>query len=150
MKCRKEIGRDVSSSQEEDIVFQNSNVTEGNHHKCGLLMSCFEQRSIKMLYKNRFVQISMHLDCCSPSLGTTLESAAKCSIFPIAEKCDREPQSGQRKRSSLQKGVSVSLSIKRRNMVSQDHIKCLPQKLSSSELFFFLPFFLEVLCIYNL
>lgn len=62
MNCRKEIGRNVSSAQEEDTLLQNSSVTEGNPHKCGLLMSWFEQRCIKVGYKNRFVQISTHLD----------------------------------------------------------------------------------------
>lgn len=62
MNCRKEIGRNVSTAQEEDTFFQNSSVTEGNPHKCGLLMSWFEQRRVKVGYKTRFVQISTRLD----------------------------------------------------------------------------------------
>lgn len=59
-----------------------------------------------MGYKNRNVQNSIHLECCSPSLRTILGSRAKCS----AGKHNRQPWGGQRKSPSCRM-VGQSLSV---------------------------------------
>jgi len=52
MNYRKEVGRDISSAHQEDVVFQKHPVMEGNCHKRALVMTYFEQSCIKMGYKS--------------------------------------------------------------------------------------------------
>lgn len=90
MNFKKEGGRVTFSARKENMVFQSSRVTEGN--KPQLVSELIRT----VMHKNRNVQSSLHLECCSFSLGTILESRAKCS----AGKHDRQSWSGQRKSSA--------------------------------------------------
>lgn len=105
MNWKKEGGRVTFSAREENMVFQSSRVTEGN--KPQLVSELIRT----VMHKNRNVQSSLRLECCSFSLGTILESRAKCS----AGKQDRQSWSGQRKSSACRmEGQSLYIKQEKR------------------------------------